>query len=129
MKIASLLRALAALAVLGLAHTPAPAGAIVSNGKLVSLCRAGKNTAEWGYCFGYVRGVAAWMATLGMDVNDDGTVAQPTESLCPERDSDFDTSVMVQLFLKWAESHPAALADSATFGVAQALQQRWPCRS
>jgi hypothetical protein len=129
MKAVTCVHSLAALLALRLICGPAYAASDLTGDQLASLCRADKNSANWGYCVGYIKGVAEWIANVGMDRNEDGTALRPRESLCPKLDPGFDTNVMISLFLSWAETHPQELLNSASFVVGDALQQKWPCKS
>jgi hypothetical protein len=97
---------------------------------LQSMCKADKNSAQWGYCVGYIVGVAEKMKDFGLQRQafGDGTTPRPRESLCPDGDINFDATVMVPLFINWVEHHPEQLGYPASFPVGEALQGKWPCK-
>jgi hypothetical protein len=96
---------------------------------LVNLCKADKNSVQWGYCVGYIVGVAKKMADFGIQRQPygDGTTPRPREALCPDGAKDFDATVMVPIFINWVEHHPEQLSSLASHAVGYALQGRRPC--
>lgn len=97
---------------------------------LLQQCKADKKSAQWGYCVGYIVGVADKMADFGLQrtAYGDGTTPRPRESLCPDGDRDFDPTVMVPLFVTWVEHHPEQAQFPASETVGYALQGKWPCK-
>jgi hypothetical protein len=99
-------------------------------GTLLSACEADKKSAQWGYCVGFIVGVAEKMADFGLErvPYGDGTTPRPRESLCPDGATDFDSTAMVPLFKNWMDHHPEQLSFPASFPGGSALQVKWPCK-
>jgi hypothetical protein len=112
------------------AYDPSVAAASPTVQDLLALCKADKSSVQWGYCVGYIVGIAEKMADFGLQrqAYGDGTTPRPRESLCPDRADDFDATTMVPLFVNWAEHHPEQLSFPASFPVGSALQVKWPCK-
>ena len=96
---------------------------------LLASCRALETSAQWGYCVGYIEGIAdkMWVTGLQRTEYGDGTKPTPNESICPDANN-YDASVTVPLFVNWAEHHPEKSQLPAFLGVADALQEKWPCK-
>ena len=96
---------------------------------LLSTCYADKRSAQYGYCVGFIVGVAEKMADFGLQRSTygDGTAPRPLESICPDGAPDYDASNLVPLFINWAANHPEEMNGLASFAVGNALQTKWPC--
>jgi hypothetical protein len=118
------------LAIVLLFSFPCAAGpADVSVQTLLANCSAAKSTAQWGYCVGYIAGVADQMSSFGLQRTEygDRTRPRPHESICPDGDN-VDVAVTVPLFVNWAEHNPEKSQFPASLGVGFALQEKWPCK-
>jgi len=109
---------------------PANADGPPSVGELVLFCKAERTSVQWGYCVGYIVGIAQKMSDFGIQRTafGDGTTPRPRESLCPDGAQDFDATNMIPIFVNWAEHHPEVLTESASHPVGNALQTKWPCK-
>lgn len=104
----------------------------ITNAALLQQCQSARTSVQWGHCVGYITGIADQMSAFGLVRSNfgDGTSPRPRESLCPDQNKavNFDATVMVPLFVEWAQHHPEALSAPAWTGAGEALQSKWPCK-
>jgi hypothetical protein len=95
---------------------------------LQSACKSPHDSAQWGYCVGYIVAIADQMTVIGFQrvPFGDGSKPRPNEAICPDKDN-ADATVIVPLFVNWAEHHPDRAQFPAFENVSTALQQKWPC--
>jgi hypothetical protein len=79
----------------------------------------GTNKAVELYCVGYVAAMVESMMVVG---SDDSAHAF---GICPA--TSVNSAAAVQAFKNWAQKHPEYWGVNRYFGVAQALQELWPC--
>jgi hypothetical protein len=99
---------------------------------MLSECQAERTSVQWGYCVGYITGIADQMVSFGLQrtAYGDGTTPRLREALCPDQhpDVNFDATVMVPLFIDYTQHHPEQLGFPASEGIGFALQLKWPCK-
>lgn len=113
------------LAALGFLVSPCVAGQPATVRTLLVTCQA-KLTAQRGWCAGYISGIADAMTETGFGINT--SFPRPEDSICPHSE-DTDTTIVIPIFLNWAEHHPEQWDFPANDGVARALQTKWPCKT
>ena len=114
-------------AALVLSPPRASASQFTTVGTILEDCGSDRTSPAWGLCVGYLGAIADRMASAGIQQAASGTKAAPNEAICLDGDND-DFSVIVPLFVTWAQRHPEKQNLPAFLGVAFALQEKWPCR-
>lgn len=85
------------------------------------MCRS--NGADFGYCLGFVSGMAAVMEQVGIGTTGDFRGAMGMCASMPYPTANAE----VQAFVAWAQQNPQLLGKPGAVGVTMALANTWPC--
>ena len=83
---------------------------------LHTMCQDNAPLGYWGWCMGYLLGVADTM------VESHGS---KDERICVK---DYTGAMLQRIFINWAEKHPKRWQESRWIGATTALHEAWPCK-
>lgn len=117
MGIASAFRYAAAAALLSApVHAPAAEDNFGTGNTFYASCSAGRESARWQFCWGYVRGIA------------EGTMAStPKERRTFCAPADVNVEQMVDITIDYMRRHPIERNEPTSFLVDFALTEAFPC--
>jgi len=84
--------------------------------ELYTNCQDNAPRMYWGWCMGYLLGVADTM------VENHGPKDQ---RICTD---DYTAAMLQRIFINWAEKHPKRWQESRWTGVTIAFHEAWPCK-
>ena len=96
---------------------------ITNTESLLRMCRSSHDDGNYGFCLGFVSGIADMMEAVGLQGKGD---FKKTYGMCVTAPFP-SANAEVQAFINWAEKNPKTWEQSNTVGVILSLAATWPC--